>query len=83
MQNDSTYEGWSNWETWNVALWADNEYAVYCDRIRTASWDGEAVANFIAIYWPNGTPDMDDTDDGYSAVNWQEIAEHWNAETEE
>jgi len=28
-----TYEGWTNYETWNVALWIDNEYAIYLSKI--------------------------------------------------
>ena len=26
---DTTYNGWSNYETWNAALWIDNEYYNY------------------------------------------------------
>ena len=26
---DATYNGWSNYETWNVALWIQNEYGFY------------------------------------------------------
>jgi hypothetical protein len=25
MSNDTKYNGWTNYETWNVALWLDNE----------------------------------------------------------
>lgn len=25
----TTYEGWKNYETWNVALWVNNEYPLY------------------------------------------------------
>lgn len=24
-----TYEGWENYETWNVSLWLNNEYGIY------------------------------------------------------
>ena len=26
---DTTYNGWANYETWNVALYLQNEYAMY------------------------------------------------------
>jgi len=25
MKNDTRYNGWTNYETWNVALWIDND----------------------------------------------------------
>jgi len=27
--SDITYEGWKNYETWNVALWINNDFALY------------------------------------------------------
>ena len=29
MTTDTRYNGWSNYETWNVALWLDNEEPMY------------------------------------------------------
>ena len=29
MSDDKKYNGWSNYETWNVALWLDNEQSSY------------------------------------------------------
>jgi len=26
-----TYEGWANYHTWNVALWINNEHALYVE----------------------------------------------------
>ena len=26
---DNTYNGWTNWETWLVSLWIDNEQTIY------------------------------------------------------
>ena len=29
MKQDNTYNGWSNWVTWNFKLWIDNDYQTY------------------------------------------------------
>ncbi len=35
--SDNTYNGWSNWETWQVLLWADNDQTLQdltCEFVR-------------------------------------------------
>ena len=34
-----TYNGWANWETWNVALWLQNDFALYSVARRYDSYD--------------------------------------------
>jgi hypothetical protein len=29
MSKPTTYEDWKNYATWNIALWINNEYALY------------------------------------------------------
>jgi len=29
MVKDTTYNGWKNYETWNIALWLGNDYPLY------------------------------------------------------
>ena len=29
MSKDNTYNGWTNWETWNFKLWLDNSEDTY------------------------------------------------------
>ena len=85
--SDNTYNGWTNWETWQVLLWADNEESLYREVCKFVKW-AEPLAGFdqkcnefFRGMFPNGTPDMDGPQD-MNKVNWQEIAEHleqWNA----
>ena len=80
-----TYNGWTNWETWQVPLWIDNEYTLYQVRMaqeRREEWTAKTVEYFARSYMPDGTPDMDSAAD-YDAVNWTEIAENWNYDREE
>jgi len=89
---DNTYNGWTNWETWNVALWCDNEEVIYRAKWRSKPDTAVAVAFFVRDWFPDGTPDMDSTDSatlygaksnsGYPAVNWDEIADNWREEFE-
>lgn len=77
-----TYSGWKNWETWNVALWCDNEEGIYRDRMRQKPKTAQECEQFVKEYFPSGTPDMetgdyDPFDRDEVCVDWEEIAEHW------
>ena len=39
---DTTYNGWANYETWNVALWIANDYGLYSEAIDFMKYDNEA-----------------------------------------
>lgn len=83
-----TYNGWTNYATWNVPLWTDNDYGLYqtrremldmLDRPVTA----EDVQTFITDYMHSTTPDIERNDwkgGRVEDVNWQEIADHWEIE---
>ena len=34
MTTATTYNGWANYDTWNVMLWLDNEESIYRDTCR-------------------------------------------------
>lgn len=77
-----SYNGWKNWETWNVALWCGSEEGIYRDRMRQEPRTAEECEDFVREYFPAGTPDMerreiDPFDHNEVRVDWQEIAEHW------
>ena len=83
----SNYNGWTNYATWNTALWVDNEEYTYFTRIdeqkRIVEWTAALVEAFVREVFPDGTPDMQDgvmMRDGLNAVNYEEIATHWNEE---
>ena len=85
----STYNGWTNYATWNTALWVDNEEYTYFTRIdeqkRIVEWTAALVESFVRDVFPDGTPDMQvgllsSVRDGLDHVNYDEIAEAWNDE---
>lgn len=76
-----SYNGWTNYETWNAVLWIDNDEGIYRERVRRHRWDewtGDEVASFFLEVFPNGTPDMKKKDIG--KIDWDEIARNWNDE---
>ena len=86
---DLTYNGWTNWETWCVALWLGND---------TAEWDREArrVARLVAheprafrgfvegYMWADGPVAAclatDLIGGALDRVNWQEIIDNLTEE---
>jgi hypothetical protein len=80
----SDYNGWTNWETWQILLWASNEEDLYNEVIRFTECypdaNGLQCEAFFRDMFPCGTPDMDRAED-MDVVNWREIAQHlreWN-----
>jgi hypothetical protein len=41
MSESKRYNGWANYETWNFALWWDNDEGLYNERVEVAQrlWD--------------------------------------------
>jgi hypothetical protein len=86
----NTYNGWTNWATWNVNLWIDNEEGTYRAKqqfLRRASTiNAYTVAEFCrdvltAFYGREHTPDMEPRD--MANVDWEQIAEHFIVERDE
>jgi hypothetical protein len=84
MAYDQTYEGWSNWATWNIELWINNNEYMYEEKIKLLKRHGsditdDIVKDFVAeMFDDSKTPDMDDND--VNNVNWEELATEWNHE---
>lgn len=84
-----SYEGWTNWNTWNVNLWFDNEEPLYKAKRRFMFNHGrygikaEHLEQVARAIFPRGTPDMEQGASELDAVNWQEIADAWQVEFDE
>jgi hypothetical protein len=88
-----SYNGWSNYETWNVALWLSNEEGTESDCVEMAreAWedaddDTEATQNmakrlesYVDDMMPDIGPSMfsDILGAAMSEVDWHEIASHY------
>ena len=76
------YNGWKNYETWNVALWAGNDEGLYNTirehRSAIKRFNRESAADFTMELMPQGTPDFDGKPARYLKVNWAEIARCYN-----
>lgn len=84
----STYNGWTNYETWLVNLWFgeafDDEAQHMSQGILTGDRAKEVVENYldsVEALTPGFVSDVVNTAIG--AVNWDEIADHYQADEPE
>lgn len=75
MKNEK-YNGWKNYETWNVALWINNDECLYTEARDFAKAIGKKMSTKVVFSFVynlfNGQP----TPDGVKIdkkVNWAEI----------
>ncbi len=81
----ATYNGYFNYETWNVCLWCDNEEPIYHEaqdiKESYGLFDDDSAEEFVKRWYPDGTPDMQtEPVSSYDDVDWQEVADNFNAE---
>jgi hypothetical protein len=78
-----SYQGYANYETWNVILWLHNDEGMYNRVIEYAKknavknkGDRVGVRKFVEELMPNGTPDFEDRGGAkaYDKVSWGEVA---------
>ncbi len=53
---DQTYNGWTNYQTWNVALWLGNDEGLY-DMARMYREHGYKALSHMLMEMSTGTPD--------------------------
>ena len=84
----SDYQGWTNYETWNVALWIDNDQGLYgyvTDLTREAMTHPNpriTLADYIKDEIEQGMPELtgcwsDLLQSAFNHVNWHQIADSW------
>ena len=72
---DTTFNGWANWETWNVSLWIQNDEGLYNEARRLARF-GRTYQDLVMMLRDCGskeTPDGCRWDD--PAIDGMEINE--------
>jgi len=70
--NKTTYNGWKNWATWNVALWLGNDENLY--RLSRRFVNYKDLANELEEMGTTSTPDganyKDEDLDTYALDEW-------------
>ena len=56
---DTTYNGWANYETWNVALYMDNDYSLYQEARRIAR-RGSNYQDLVNVLYECGSTETPD-----------------------
>lgn len=78
---DTTYNGWTNWETWLVHLWFGDSLQCYVEEDRIEDPDDlkNYVHDFITeVYDQKMVGFVGDALNGtLSEVNWREILAHY------
>jgi hypothetical protein len=90
MDDNSKYNWWTNYETWNVKLWIDNDEGMNDDFARMARNAtspyafGKEIKDIIEEMKPEvGGMFADLLNAALSVVNWEEIAENMMEEYKE
>jgi len=77
------YNGWKNYETWNLALWINNHEDLYKTVLhygRQRPFTAATAKALAMTMFPDGTPDYRSRGRAraYAKVDWEEIADDFN-----
>lgn len=84
---NKTYNGWKNWQTWNVALWLGNDEGLYRAAIEAREamkrdgyrgFNAERARDWVMDALPKGTRDMSKGAKEYRGVDWSAISRAMN-----
>ena len=87
-----SYNGWTNYPTWNVNLWLDNDQGTQAELRRIAQdnkgrdtyYLSRSIREFVEEILPATTGMACDLlRYALDEVDWREIAEHWEADRDE
>lgn len=74
------YNGWSNWETWNINLWVMNDEGLYASWKSFLMEDEKEWTDYLAEFFVEEV--VITTEDGVRhdnpRIDWQELADNWN-----
>ena len=73
------YNGYENYETWNVVLWCSNDEIIYnliVTNQHIQEYSAERTAELVFLLFPEGTPDVPIHD--FIKINWDEITIAFN-----
>ena len=75
MAEDKTYNGWTNWETWQVNLWFGDSFTTEDEM------SPDAIESLVEEYLGDQEGMQGDINSAFIAnVNWHELSETWGQE---
>ena len=86
--SDNKYQGFTNYATWNVCLWADNEYSIYqakCAWLERKSKPVRAwqAKRFYLDYITSYQTDLRGNKEPGTRIrdiDWKDVAETWETD---